>query len=50
MVPVGHRLHVVERYDVERGQVRFRLRPVGSGPTLQVTILELLELLEKRSA
>ena len=50
MVPVEHRPHVVERYEVDERRVLFRLRPVGPGPTLRVTVLELLDLLEKRGA
>ena len=46
-VEVEDCVHVVEGYEVHGRNLLFRLRRIGSGEELRVTVLELLELLER---
>ncbi|HEX7038154.1 MAG TPA: hypothetical protein VF210_20485 [Pseudomonadales bacterium] len=46
-VEVEDWMHVVEGYEVHGRNLLFRLRRIGSGEERRVTVLELLELLER---
>lgn len=48
MVSVEQRPHVVECYEVQGRSLLFRLREVGSSAVTHVTVVELLDLMEKR--
>jgi hypothetical protein len=49
-VSVGEHPHVVECYELHGRDLLFRLRQVGSHRERRVTVLELLDLLEKQQA
>lgn len=47
-VLVEERPHVVEGYEVHGRDLRFRLRRLPSGQEVRVSVLELLELMERQ--
>ena len=50
LVSVEAHPHVVECYELHGCDLLFRLRQVGSGRERRVTVLELLDLLEKQGS